>query len=156
MADNLAAGCLLAILAPRLPRIPGYAAVAMFLLVALAPLFSAPSVARTLFMVMVLRPAMQFSIAGVLLHVVQTPPRFLNFSIVSWLGRISYSLYLWQQPFCDAPSTHSAYMVLVALAFACLSYYLVEQPMLRIRERKAGKVVPTIGPGELQPSATAA
>lgn len=156
VADNLAVGCLLAIVAPRMPRIPSYAAVAMFLVVGLAPLFSAHSVSRTLFLVLILRPAMQFSIAGVLLHVVQAPPRFLNFSMVTWLGRISYSLYLWQQPFCDAPSTHSGYMVLLAVGCACLSYYLVEQPMLRMREKKAGKAAPVIGQGELQPSATAA
>ena len=74
VADNLAVGCLLAVLAPRLPRIPGYAAVVMFLVVALAPFFSADSASRTLFLVFVPRPAMQFSIAGVLLHVVQSPP----------------------------------------------------------------------------------
>ena len=143
-------------LAPRLPRIPGYAAVAMFLLVALTPFFFAHSVPRTLFLVLALRPAMQFSIAGILLHVVQTPPRFLNLALVSWLGRISYSLYLWQQPFCNAPWVHSVYMVLPAIAVACLSYYLVEQPMLRMREKRAGKAAPEASPGELQASATAA
>lgn len=156
VADNLAVGCLLAVLAPRLPRIPGYAAVAMFLLVALTPFFFAHSVPRTLFLVLALRPAMQFSIAGILLHVVQTPPRFLNLALVSWLGRISYSLYLWQQPFCNAPWVHSVYMVLPAIAVACLSYYLVEQPMLRMREKRAGKAAPEASPGELQASATAA
>jgi peptidoglycan/LPS O-acetylase OafA/YrhL len=153
VADNLAVGCLLAIVAQRLPRVPGYAAVAMFLVVALTPFFSAHSVGRTFFLVLVLRPAMQFSIAGVLLHVVQSPPRFLNFSLVSWLGRISYSLYLWQQPFCNAPYAHNGYVVLLAIVFACLSYYLVEQPMLRMRESRAGKAAPEVGPGELQATA---
>ena len=49
--------------------------------------------------VFVLGPAMHFSIAGLLLHVVQKPYWLLNWCPVVWLGKISYSLHLWQQPF---------------------------------------------------------
>jgi peptidoglycan/LPS O-acetylase OafA/YrhL len=85
-------------------------------------------------MLFVLRPVMTFSIAGLLLRVVQTPPYILNLGPVAWLGQISYSLYLWQQPFCYSPS-HSAYFGLLVLPCACASYYLIEQPLLRLRER---------------------
>jgi peptidoglycan/LPS O-acetylase OafA/YrhL len=134
VADALAAGCLLAIFAPRIGRIPGYAALLMLSVVVLVPLFAANTATRSLLLLFVLRPLLHFSIAGLLLRVVQTPPRLLNLAPVAWLGKISYSLYLWQQPFCYLP-THSGYFCLLALPCACFSYYLIEQPMLRLRDR---------------------
>jgi peptidoglycan/LPS O-acetylase OafA/YrhL len=62
---------------------------------------------------------------------------------VAWLGKISYSLYLWQELFCSNANLHYGFVLAVpAIACACLSYYLVEQPMLRLRERLAGKQQP--------------
>jgi peptidoglycan/LPS O-acetylase OafA/YrhL len=137
-ADQLAIGCLLAILALRLPKISGSLALAMVFAVISIPWFPATSRWRTLFLLFVLRPLLQVSIAGLVLHVIQVPYRVLNWSPVAWLGRISYSLYLWQELFCSNPSLHLGYaLVLPALGCACLSYYLVEQPMLRLRERRA-------------------
>ncbi len=136
-ADNLAIGCLLAILGPRLPKVSRYAAVAMSAGVALIPFFSAESASRTLLMLFVVHPVLYISIAGVLLHVTQTPYRLLTWGPITWVGRISYSLYLWQQPFCSDPHLRSGYIAILALVCACLSYYLVEQPMLRVRERRA-------------------
>jgi peptidoglycan/LPS O-acetylase OafA/YrhL len=70
------------------------------------------------------------------LHVIQVPYRALNWQPVAWLGRISYSLYLWQELFCSNAALHGGYLlILPAIVCACLSYYLVEQPMLRIRDR---------------------
>jgi len=61
------------------------------------------------------------------------PARLLASSPATWLGRISYSLYLWQQPFLF---NHSAVgwfplNVLLALAAACLSYYVVERAFFK-------------------------
>jgi peptidoglycan/LPS O-acetylase OafA/YrhL len=134
VADALAVGCLLAMFAPRIGRIPGYAALLMLNVVVLVPLFEPNTAAPGLMLLFVLRPLLHFSIAGLLLRVVQSPPRLLNLRLVAWLGQISYSLYLWQQPFCYSPS-HSGYFCLLALPCACASYYLIEQPMLRLRER---------------------
>ena len=136
VAGNLAAGCLLAMFATRLPRIKPVWAVAMLLAVILIPLYDANTRERTLFLIFGLNPMLHFSIAGLLLHVVQVPYRFLNWQPVAWLGRISYSLYLWQQPFCADPKLRSGYFAVFALFAACLSYYLIEQPMLRRREKK--------------------
>jgi peptidoglycan/LPS O-acetylase OafA/YrhL len=88
------------------------------------------------FILFVLSPILHFSIAGIILHVVQHPYRLLNLAPLVWLGNISYSLYLWQQFFLD-PSLipSSRYGVLLAVAAASLSYYLVEKPILRARER---------------------
>jgi peptidoglycan/LPS O-acetylase OafA/YrhL len=52
-----------------------------------------------------------------------------------WLGQISYSLYLWQQLFVFGRHSRPWYSVLIAVALASASYYFVEQPMLRVRER---------------------
>jgi peptidoglycan/LPS O-acetylase OafA/YrhL len=135
-ADQLAIGCLLAIFAPRLPKIRGYAALAMLVSVIAIPWFPAITPVRTLFMLFVLRPLLDVCVAGLVLHVIQVPYWVLNWAPVAWLGRISYSLYLWQELFCSNAALHLGFsIVLPALACACLSYYLVEQPMLRLRDK---------------------
>ena len=136
VADNLAIGCLLAIFAARIPRIRSWAGLCMLLPIAVVPMFLAVTRSRTLLLLFVLWPLMHVSIAGVLLHVVQTPYRFLNFAPVVWLGKISYSLYLWQQLFAFGHQSKPVYFLLLALGLACVSYYLVERPMLRLREER--------------------
>jgi len=135
-ADQLAIGCLLAIFEPRLPKITGTFACIMVLATFLIPWYPATSPWRTLFMLFVLRPLLNVCLAALVLHVIQVPYRALTWSPVTWLGRISYSLYLWQELFCSNASLHSGYfLVIPALLCACVSYYCVEQPMLRLRER---------------------
>ena len=137
VADNLAAGCLLAILASRVPRIGRLPASLMLIAVLLVPQFAADTRGRTLVMLFVLWPVMHFAIAGLILHVIQRPYKFLNVAPVVALGRISYSLYLWQQLFFFRPEAWPAYVALpLALGFACLSYFFVEQPMLRLRDAR--------------------
>jgi peptidoglycan/LPS O-acetylase OafA/YrhL len=137
-ADQLAVGCLLAILAPRLPKIRGTLALIMVLATLSIPWFPASTPLRSVFMLFVLRPLLNLSIAGLVLHVIQVPYWALNWAPVAWLGRISYSLYLWQELFCSNDTLHLGYiLILPALACACLSYYLVEQPMLRLREKRS-------------------
>jgi len=151
-SSQLAIGCLLAILGPRIPRIPGAAALAMLAAAILIPWFPAITPARTLFELFVLSPILHISVAGLVLHVIQVPYRILNWAPVAWLGRISYSLYLWQELFCSNPALHAGYyLVLPAVGCACLSYYLVEQPMLRLRDHWAGKPatrLKTLAPAE--------
>jgi peptidoglycan/LPS O-acetylase OafA/YrhL len=135
-ADKLAIGCLLAIFAFRLPQIKKPFAVLMVFTAVFIPWFPATSPARTLFMLFVLRPLLDLCLAGLVLHVIQFPYRFLNWTPVAWLGKISYSLYLWQELFCSNASLHMGYLlVLPALACACISYYCIEQPMLRLRDK---------------------
>lgn len=135
-SSHLAIGCLLAILAPRLPKIPRAIAVLMVGALILIPWFAGNTPARTLFSLFILSPLLNISAAGLVLHVIQFPYRALNWHPVAWLGRISYSLYLWQELFCSNAALHGGYLlILPSLACACLSYYLVEQPMLRMRDR---------------------
>jgi peptidoglycan/LPS O-acetylase OafA/YrhL len=85
----------------------------------------------------VLWPAMHLSIAGLLKHVVDRPYWLLNARPVVWLGQISYSLYLWQQVFVFGQHPRPWYYVFFAVGMASASFYLVEQPVLRLRERRA-------------------
>lgn len=137
VADNLAIGCLLAILSPRIPKVPGWAASLMLLAVVLIPNWVPNTSTRTLLELFFLSPILHCSIAGLVLHVTQSPYRILNFAPVMWLGKISYSLYLWQEPFFFAQSRPHLYKLLLCIGLSCLSYYAVEQPVLRLREKKA-------------------
>jgi peptidoglycan/LPS O-acetylase OafA/YrhL len=142
VADNLAIGCLLAILLPRIPAIRPLLAGCMVLVIALVPAFPVTSAIRTTVKVFLLWPLMQVCIAGVLLHVVRNPYRILNLAPIAWLGRISYSLYLWQEWFSFSRHPKPFYFVFCALGLACASYYLIEQPMLRLRDRRKAAVRP--------------
>jgi peptidoglycan/LPS O-acetylase OafA/YrhL len=62
---------------------------------------------------------------------------FLNWPAISFLGVLSYSLYLWQQLFLNRQST-SPYCafplnIFLAIAMALVSYLLIEAPILRLR-----------------------
>lgn len=63
--------------------------------------------------------------------------RALNSRLAVWVGTMSYSLYVWQQPFLDshytAPWIRFPLNVLYAFTAATISYYAIERPMLRVR-----------------------
>jgi peptidoglycan/LPS O-acetylase OafA/YrhL len=65
--------------------------------------------------------------------------RVLNWRPVVFVGVMSYSLYLWQQPFFDRRDGMwiAVFPLNVVLASACAlgSYFLVERTMLAVRER---------------------
>lgn len=70
--------------------------------------------------------------------------RILEWRPLVGLGILSYSLYLWQQPFLD-PEKHSALCrfplnVLLALAAAVASHFLIERPFLQLKDRKPAVV----------------
>jgi len=137
VADILAVGCLLAIYAERVPRIRLWWALLMVVPVALVPVYVAAVQFRTTAILLLLFwPLLHISIAGLLLHAVQTPYWLLNIEPVVWLGKISYSLYLWQQLFAYGPQHRNWYWLFVAVGMASLSYYAVELPMLRLRQER--------------------
>ena len=63
--------------------------------------------------------------------------RVLNAAPLVFLGWISYSVYLWQQPFLNrnAATAWTAFPLNILLALSCAlaSYYLVERPSLKLR-----------------------
>jgi len=136
VADILAIGCLLAFFFKRLPRVRvGWAAL-MIVPVLLVPVYMGRlRFHTTALLLFVLWPVMHCSIAGLLLHVVQRPYRLLNVGPLVWLGKVSYGLYLWQQLFAFGERARPWYFPLLAVVVAAGSYYLVEQPMIRLRER---------------------
>lgn len=76
----------------------------------------------------------------ILLYVVRKPEsltgRMLNTRMLRHIGVISYSLYLWQQIFTRNDGLHFfPWNVPAIFAAAELSYWLVERPALRLRER---------------------
>lgn len=65
--------------------------------------------------------------------------RLLNLSPVTHIGVMSYSIYLWQQPFLnhDAPQWFNAfpYNIIGIAIFSSISYYLIEKTSLSGRGR---------------------
>ncbi|MCU1337968.1 MAG: acyltransferase 3 [Bryobacterales bacterium] len=105
--------------------------------------------------VAVLIPAI---LAGTLVHPNWWISRALNWGPLAWLGRISYSLYLWQELFMTPgwePATqwwrHWPWNLLASLAAATLSYYMVEKPVIRLgRQLAAGLSKNSTGSVDLQ------
>jgi peptidoglycan/LPS O-acetylase OafA/YrhL len=87
------------------------------------------------------------AIAYIMLWVIRHPEhavvRFLSTPVVRHVGVLSYSLYLWQQLFLTTrnESWTGSFPInlLVCFAVAELSYRVVEQPFLRLRDRFRGK-----------------
>ncbi len=146
VASTLAAGCLLAVIGSSAPNVGKVAATLMLFTLFAIPFFAANTPGKTLLLLFILDPAKHLCMAGLLIHVVQRPYRFLNWAPVVWLGNVSYSLYLWQQPFCADPTLRSAYFTVFAIICAALSYYLVERPMLGLRDRILTKMGPELVP----------
>lgn len=78
-------------------------------------------------------------LTATILHRASWTTRFLELAPLRFVGRISYSLYLWQMLFLDplvtpAPGSFRSHIVLcwcAALGCAITSYYLIETPMIR-------------------------
>lgn len=144
--DALAAGCLLATLegSPLLERarrwmdVKGALAATAVVVLVCSALERRPS-----FDLVVGETAANLGIALALDRCVRAPAshvgRVLNAAPVAKLGTISYSLYLWQQPWLDRHSraTVCAFPLnlLIAVALALASYRLVERPLLGFRAR---------------------
>jgi peptidoglycan/LPS O-acetylase OafA/YrhL len=145
--DALATGCLLALLNEdelrRLSVSPLLFAVSCFLPIFINSLqYHVPSRYFVVFGTLG-QTAMNCFIAAAVYYLVQNPGgfsgRLLNSRPLVWVGLISYSLYLWQQPFLnmEVSSWITAFPVNLLAAFlaAAVSYYLVETPILNLRKR---------------------
>ncbi len=98
---------------------------------------------------------------AVLVHLATQDGRFaraLSWRPMSYLGRISYSLYLWHVPILVAIGVATASLgmrlggVALSVVVAAASYRFVEQPLLnagRLRSRTQRQTVPSRQPGVL-------
>jgi peptidoglycan/LPS O-acetylase OafA/YrhL len=87
-------------------------------------------------------------VAFSLLHVMERRYSLLNSPLMVWVGAVSYSLYLWQQVFLNrwstAPWTAFPLNLVLAFLLAAASYYMVEQPFLKLRGRFSPARVPFV------------
>lgn len=145
IADALATGCLLAFFGRDLNRNRHYRAFLgswPFYLAPLAVLLLNYTTSVTLSMLFG-QSLLNLTIALCIHRYVLLPygyiGRMLNSKPLSALGVLSYSLYLWQQPFLNRHSTGliSSFPtnIILAVGAATISYWLVERPFLRISHR---------------------
>jgi peptidoglycan/LPS O-acetylase OafA/YrhL len=146
VADSLAAGCLLAGVRDQLWNQPAYNRIlrSHFLLIALPIFFITINGLRGYTAVRILGDsALNLAIAVMIDRFVSFPNdtagRLMNVAPLAWIGVLSYSLYLWQQPFLNRASdswfTAFPVNILFAGMCACASYYLLERPLVRLRQR---------------------
>ena len=80
--------------------------------------------------------------------------RVLNWRPLVFVGVLSYSLYLWQQPFIDRTSTfwvaRFPQNLILAFCAALICHYAIEKPFLRLREgRHVATSATTLKPPEM-------
>ncbi len=137
--DSIAAGCLLAIYEPQLRErfrwMAESRAIAICVPLTAWVLYAAcwgdPSttLARSL---SVLWGAVPLLIALWVFLLIERRDWIFNNPVASLIGVLSYSLYLWQQPFTLGHKYSIASAVLMLSGCAVASYLLVEKPMLRL------------------------
>lgn len=75
--------------------------------------------------------------------------KLLELAPLRWIGKISYSIYLWQQIFVQ-PSwvfnhvTFVPFRLAGVLIMASLSFYLIERPMIRVGRKFGERAVPEV------------
>ena len=149
-------GCLLAFLRERLHNSDWYRRALNSRTFILVPIFivlatyrqNHPSIHRTVLFFFI-AASIALCIDWAITHHKSALGRALNCRPITFIGAISYSLYLWQQPFThlngEKPNLilSGSWQILgnpvvglfCIFACACASYYLIEQPALRLRER---------------------
>jgi peptidoglycan/LPS O-acetylase OafA/YrhL len=139
IADFLAAGCLLAFYQDRLKPVvtKWFVGTLSFLSLCFVTVVTAAVLYRTHFVL--LWGGVPLLIAICTSAAIERRDRLLNSRTLVWTGLLSYSLYLWQQPFLvfDGPLNFLSVRLFLTFALAYFSYRIVEQPMLRFRARLA-------------------
>jgi len=129
IADTLLWGCCLAFVPARTIRFPTMLALGLFAFFWLVEF--GPAHGRLMLAISHLLPSL-------ILGVIVMSPRsligkFLELAPVRYFGRLSYSLYIWQQLFLGGPGQRLPALLGLAAAFACayLSYRFIEHPCIQ-------------------------
>jgi peptidoglycan/LPS O-acetylase OafA/YrhL len=91
-------------------------------------------------------------VAGTVMRPLTWVGRVLEHPVLRWVGRMSYSLYLWQELFCLMTFDSRPFGVLqefplnIAASFciAVPSFYFIEKPLIRIGRRLAPSRAPAL------------
>ena len=145
MFDYLATGCALALLRPWLLTQQWYLRLtsSRWLVLAVVLTFLINRLSGYTLVMLLGSPVLNVCIALLIesstRHADSLAGRFLNWKPVVFVGVLSYSLYLWQQPFLDRHSdawvSGFPQNLLLAFAAALLSYLVVERSFLSLRRR---------------------
>jgi peptidoglycan/LPS O-acetylase OafA/YrhL len=146
VADSIAVGCILAGLQEWLKLQRPYHKILeskLFILVPVVVLYASllPNSSRLSLLVGI--PVQNIGIAACIAWSITNYAgkigKVLNSKPLVFLGMISYSIYLWQQPFVNPKSSaiisRFPLNLILAGAASLASYYCIEQPSLRIRQR---------------------
>jgi len=64
--------------------------------------------------------------------------KLFNLAPIKYIGVLSYSIYLWQQPFSIYSEnliwTHYPFNIIMIIVFSLISYYLIEKNFLKLRK----------------------
>lgn len=152
VADAISVGCLVALWRARLLQSNHYRGLTCSPWIWLAvPLILAANRFDGYTMVDVLATPLALALLAILIEACSRLERgvawaLLNNRPVVAVGVLSYSLYLWQQPFLDrhCHAWHCAFPANLALAcgVACISYFALERPLLKLRHRLRLRRVP--------------
>lgn len=161
VADALATGCLLAGGFNWLGQNRWYARYSSMRLAIIVPIFGLLAsqgtdvIGRGVYYV-IGQTIANVSIALIIDHYVRFPNsiggRLLNWKPIVFIGTLSYSLYLWQEPFLNSMnevSDRTAFPqnVVFAILAALASYYLIERPFLRLKDKSTSAKVGRTPPG---------
>ena len=149
IADALATGCLAAILHSRISQVDAARRFLMHpaLPIALGGLLLAMGYGSALvsrpFAYIAGQVLSNLGIVLILQHVVRAPQgwagRIANLRPLAYIGAMSYSLYLWQEPFLyfyvDTWATRFPQNLALGFAAAWLSYKCIELPFLRLKDK---------------------
>jgi peptidoglycan/LPS O-acetylase OafA/YrhL len=64
--------------------------------------------------------------------------QLLNTKVLNYIGLLSYSIYLWQQLFISGPrywATSFPQNLVLVFVFALFSYYCIEKPFLKLKDK---------------------
>ena len=138
IGDSLAAGCLLAFYEKQVAAFvkDHFRSTAVFLTLCLVTLSAGCLIYwRDAVLLWGVPPCL---LALVISVAIEREDRLLNNGLLVWTGLLSYSLYLWQQPFLvfDGPLNYFSVRILMTFLMAYLSYRFIEQPVLNLYARR--------------------